>query len=454
MIKNITKFFSSLRFTIWVISLLAFMFLLGLWIPQKSLVKQWYLQWKTTSPNLVGFLDALQLTEIHTSPLMLTLWVLFFINLALVMWQRLPLIRNRIAISDAKIVDPETAGGFSFHGSYELPAGMDGAAVVKSLASRGYTMLGGENGFYGVRNRLSPIAFGLFHISFFLILLGGLTSIYTEFIGYLELAEGESFQGEVQRYSQNPAPKMPIIGTPPQVAFSIKSIVPQASGFTETGLKVELVDDRGVVHILDINKPYVADSSNYVLKNLGMAPLFVLRDPAGREIEGAYFKLNVLKGQIDRFSLGGYEFRTTFYPDFVLENGNPATRSMEFKNPVFQIAVGRDGKKIAEGTIAKNGSFAFDGNRLELRELPFWVRFSVIKEHGIFIVYAGFFLACVAVVWRFLFFKREIVGAVREKEGRRRLVVAGRSEFYKSLAEDEFTTLFHNVCPQPGRSDI
>jgi cytochrome c biogenesis protein ResB len=450
MVNKIKKYLSSLRFTILLISLLGLMFLLGLWIPQIRMMKQFYIQWKANSPNLVAVLDAFQLTDIYTSPIMLTLWGFFFLNLALVMWQRLPLLKKRITLSEAKISDPTTAGGYSFRNSYPLPANMDAATVFGYLRKRGYTLLGDGNGFYGVKNRLSPIAFGLFHLSFFLILAGGLTSFYSQFIAYLELAEGETFQGEVERYMQRPAPTMPKIGSPPKVAFTIKSIVPVVSGYTETGLKVQLVDARGRNHDLDINRPYNDNSTSFVLKNLGMAPLFVLKDPAGKEIDGAFVKLNVLKGATDRFSLGGFEFKARFFPDYVLENGKDDTRSLEFNNPVFNISVMRDGKKIAEGAVPRNGTLEFAGYRLEMQELRYWVRFSVLKEHGIAIVYTGFAIACLAIIWRLLLYRREIVGAVREERGERHLVVAARSEFYKSLAEDEFIKLFSNMLEKSG----
>jgi hypothetical protein len=397
----------------------------------------------------VAVLDALQLTSIYTSLLMLTLWGFFFLNLALVMWQRLPLLKNRIALSEAKISDPSTAGGYSFRNSYPLPANLDGAMIVGYLHKRGYTLVGDGNAFYGVKNRLSPIASALFHLSFFLILIGGLTSFYTQFIAYLELAEGETFQGELARYVQMPAPTLPKIGSPPNVAFTIKSIVPLVSGFTETGLKVQLVDDRGRNHVLDINRPYHDDNTSFVLKNLGMAPLFVIKDPAGKEIDGAVVKLNVLKGATDSFSLGDFEFKAKFFPDYVRENGKGATRSQEFNNPVFVILAMRDGKKIAEGAVPRNGALEFAGYRLEMQELRYWVRFSVLKEHGIVIVYAGFAIACLAVIWRLLLYRREIVGAVREEGGQRHLVVAARSEFYKIFAEDEFIKLFNDLL---GRS--
>ena len=80
-----------------------------------------------------------------------------------------------------------------------------------------------------------------------------------------------------------------------------------------------------------------------------------------------------------------------------------------------------------------------------MRELPYWVRFYVLKEQGVFLVYTGFAIASIAVIWRLLLFRREIVGAVREVEGVRYLVVAGRAEYYKSLAEDEFVKTFRET---------
>src|ERR1039457_5822625 len=320
MFKKVIKYLSSLRFTVWLISLLCFIFLLGLWIPQKHLVKDWYFQWKTSAPNMVAFLDALELTDIYTSPITLTLWGFFFLNLSLVMWQRLPLIKSRIALTENKIIYPAQAGSYPFRLTIPIPEGVAGAAPLNYLRSKGYAII--ENGplFYGVRNRLSPIAFGLFHISFFLILIGGLVSVYTEFYGDLDLAEGESFQGEVDRYSMLPAPpSFPKIGSTPKVSFTVAKIEPQVSGMTETGLKVTLVDALQHKHILDINRPYNVDSTTFVLKSLGMAPLFVLKDKTGKEIDGAYERLDCLKGRKDLFTLGVFDFKANFYPDYVLE---------------------------------------------------------------------------------------------------------------------------------------
>jgi cytochrome c biogenesis protein ResB len=445
MLKKAVKFLSSLRFTIVLICLLGAIFIIGLWVPQVHLVKDIYLQWHRNSPQLVEFLDALGLTTIYTSPITVTLWVLFFVNLALVLWQRMPVVKHRIAVSEANIIDPEKANGYPFKTSYALPEGLTGEAVLAQLRKRRYRVLGDDSGFYAVQNRLAPIAFLLFHVSFYLILLGGMISIYTEFIGYVDIAQGESFQGELSRYNTKPAVKMPAFGGAPKVAFTVTSINPSVVLNTPTSISVKLVDGEQQPHEVGINTPYSTGPTSFVFKHLGMAPHFVLKNAAGQEIDNALVKLDVLRMVPDKFDFGGYNFTATFYPDFVLEKGKRASRTREFNNPTFFIVAEKDGKKVGEAVVPKNGSFEFAGNRLEMPELRYWVRFYVITQQGLPILYLGFAVACLAVIWRMIFYKREVVGAVRSREGGRDLVIAGRSEYYKSLAEDEFNKIFNKI---------
>lgn len=452
MIDSVVKYIKSLRFTLLIISLLGVMFLLGLWIPQERIVSPEMLaKWQLSSPQVVATLQWLGFLNIYTSPTMLGLWAFFFLNLSLVMWQRLPLLKKRIAISESRIADPATASGYSFRASFPLPADLDAATLVARLRRNRYAVLGDGAGFFAVKNRLSPIAFALFHLSFFLVLVGGLTSVYTKFVGVLEVAEGETFQGEVERYV--PTPSLAKVGSPPRVAFTVQSVVPQSVNGTATGLKVKLQDARGE-QLADVNRPYHDDHTTFVVDNVGPAPLFVVTDPQGKELDGAFMKLHVMGGAADVFSLAGYHFRAHFYPDYALgKNGKPETRSREFKNPRFVIAVEHQGKPVTTGTLAAGDSLAFDNYKLVLRQMPLWVRFSVIKEQGLSIIYAGFAVASIAVIWRFLFYRRELMGVVREEEGERRLVVAGRSEFYKTLAEDEFRELIEKIIDTGGRKE-
>lgn len=451
MFKNLLKQLSSLRFTILLISLLGAIFAIGLWIPQQRLLRSIYLQWQKKSPLLVSVLDTLGLTTIYTSPITLTLWLLFFVNLSLVLWQRWPVIKSRITLTEARISDPATAGGYPYHRTFPLPDGVSSTGILTLIGNEGFTVLGAESGFYAIKNRRAPLAFMLFHLSFFLILLGGVVSVYTEFNGYTDLAQGETFQGELNRYNTSPPPLMPKIGSPPSASFTVKSIVPKVVQDTPTGISVILVDSKGTEHELDINRPYATGPTSFVFKHLGVSPLMVLMDPAGKEVGGAYFKLDVLQRKPDRFMLGGITFTATFYPDFVMVDGKRASRTMEFNKPMFFITAERDGKTLGEGLVTKGGVLDFAGYHLELRDMPFWIRLYVIKQRGLSILYTGFAIATIGVIWRLLFYRRELLGSVRIVDGERCLVVAGRSEYYKSLAEDEFDRLLGQITASGGQ---
>lgn len=445
MFRKFIDFFGSLRVTITLIVSLGAVFLLGLWLPQKGLMDSVAFQhWQAESPLLSRFLDSLGFTSIYTSPVTLALWVLFFVNLSIVMWRRIPAVRKKISFVPARIAEPGNAPGYPVRRVRELPPGVAAAEVAAVLTRAGFRMSGTPEHFYGIRNRLSPVASLLFHLSFFLILLGGVVSIYTRFVGQVDLAEGEAFRGEIERYGQ--PLRLPKIGSPPRLSLEVEKITPQVVGEMPTGLTVRLRDAAGKTHVVDINRPYKNEHTSLVIKDLGVAPLFVVRDSQGREIDGAFSKLNVLKGKIDGFELGGFRFQVRFFPDYTERDGRPQTVSEEFKNPVFRLAPVVGGQAGAQEITIRPGEVINLGDRrLELRELRFWVRFIVIKEYGLEILYAGFALATIGLIWRLVFFTRELLGSLSVENGVTTLRLAFRGEFYRALAEDECDALLDKL---------
>jgi cytochrome c biogenesis protein ResB len=428
-----------------LIMALAVLFLLGLWLPQKGVLQyELYQQWRASHPSLVALLDTLKLTEIHVSPLALGLWAAFFINLALVTWNRIPALRAQVAVNDNKLRDPRTAAGYHHRSVLPLPFQPDFTAISQALRSSGYRVFGSAGRFYAVKNRFSPVASLLFHLSFFLLLLGGVISMYTRFTGVLGLAAGETFDGAVTGYSG--APRMPRLGSPPDARIQVLSIAPVFEANTPTGLLVRLQDEKGRVHDVDINSPYKTGHTSFVLKDLGVAPLFVVRDASGREIDGVFVKLDVLKGKEDHFELGGYQFTAVFYPDYVVRDGNPGSASDDIKNPAFGLTIRKNGAVVGDKVVRPGETFPVGDRTLTLAEMRFWVKVMVVKEYGLEVVYAGFLLATIGLVMRLVFYRREIIGAVEvQGEGETLLVLAGRAEYYRDLAEDEFSGTFTRI---------
>jgi len=443
-LQKIKIILGSLRLTICLILSLGVIFLLGIWIPQKGIINyEGYLKWKTSYPSLVAFIESVGFMEIYKAPLTLVLWTLFFINLSMVLWQRIPVLKRRIALP-AQLPDPIECA-FPHKGAIHMAVMPDLEAVRAILKGRGYLVYGSLERFYAVRNRLSPLASMLFHLSFFLILLGGVVSIYTRFVGQVDLAEGETFLGEPARY--NASPLLPRFGGYPDVRIAIRKVTPLIESDTPTGLRVMLEDDRMRTRTININQPYRRGTASFVIKDLGLAPLVVMRDSAGKELDGAFVKLNVMKGREDRFRMGPYEFRVRFYPDHELTNGEDATRSAEFRNPVLLIMAQRGESRTIHRLPCRPGAvLQLDDLTFAFPQFSYWVRFAVVSEKGVPLVYAGFLMACVGLFWRLALYRRELAGELRTAaDGSHTLHLAFRSEYYRSLAEEEFELLQRRI---------
>lgn len=435
MVKGLLKYLGSLRCSLHLIISLTGAFLIGFFLPQRALVgKEIYLKWQASSPVLARIDQSLQLTEVFTSPVTLALWVLFFLNLALVMKKRIPLILRKVA-PDEGSAERFVAGPSTLQYRIELADGAE-ARIPAALARAGFTLRGSAGSFYAVKNRLSPLATLLFHLSFFLLLLGWLIVFYSRFSAFADVAEHEPFLGQLSRY--NASPKLPKAGSLPEVKFLLESVLPEVSQGVATDIKITLRDEAGKQHLVGINRPYKTGYSSVLFNDLGVSPLFVIQDRSGAEIDGAYIKLNVLKGKRDSFKLHGYDFTALYYPDHFVADGVDRTRSEEFKNPAFHLEVSRDGRSIAAGTVGVGGTIEFDGYRVTFREQSFWVRLLVTKEYGREFIYAGFVLALIALVWRLVYYRRELTGTVRVSDGTASLHLSARADFYPALARDEF----------------
>lgn len=452
MLNFLIKGLRSLKFTIFLVICLTSIFLLGVIIPQKGLLgRDLYIQWKLRNPGLVSFLEAIKFTDIHVSPITITLWALFFLNLIFIMSKRIPFIWRRCFREDI----PANIDSIKDSKQYEIIDGIDIKNIKAILKNKGYRVLDKDNAFRAVKNRFSPLATILFHVSFFLLLLGGVISFYTQFRANVELAVGETFEGQYLWI------KKPKIGGIPATNFTVEDIRPTYYKKTvPVNLDVVLKTKRGT-EVIGINKPYKEGPLSFVVQGIDIAPLFIIRDSEGNEIDGAFVKLKGLGGREDHFAMKGYEFKTVFYTDYSaglkgrtdemadvpqvlkqLPGAFPqAEQPKEIINPAFNIAVLKDGKLLKTETIKKGESIKFDNHSLQFADLTYWAKFYVVKEHGLGIIYTGFALMILALIIRFLFFRRDIKGIIKGDS----LHIGGRGEFFVSIFEEEFKQLIDSL---------
>jgi len=448
-LKKFVSAFKSLKFTVALIIALALLSLLGITVPQKAILgKEAYLAWQQNFPALVAVLEALKLTDFHSSPLMISLWLMFFGNLMLVMVDRLPGLWRRC--SEVRL--PRDAG---FVKNYRCAVELKHVSldtVAQALERRRFRLTRDGAALAGIRNRYSPLATLLFHLSFLLLLGGGVLTVYTKFRAEADVAVGEQFDGTYTKIH-----KRPRLGAIPTSRFTVTAVQPTYYNHSvPVDLAVDLDTRQGRKRI-SINRPYYDGPLSFLIKKIDVAPLFVVQDSAGKEVDGVFVKLKILNGAEDGFSLQGYTFRARFHTDIIAELRQSAGASAnlpqslkqrpadvsprqdsEIVNPAITLTLAKGGRKLQTVTLRPHESVLLEnGLRLVWQDYAYWINFYVGQERGLMVVYAAFVLMTIALLIRFGFYRRDISafaagGAV---------FIAGRSEYFPVMFAEEFAGL-------------
>lgn len=267
-------------------------------------------------------------------------------------------------------------------------------------------------------------------------------TFYTSFSGFADVAEGETFSGEYKVI------KRPLRGEIPDVTFTLLSVKPvYYQGTIPLRLEVRILT-QGEERLIEINRPYESRGASFLVKKIDVAPLFILMDRRGNELDGAYVRLNVLKGDRDSFEMGDYRFRVSFFPDYKkgLNNlsgeklppilGGPLAerswRSFEIKDPAFEFSVFKGSDLLNKETIKLGEAIRFDNHSLLFADLRYWVRFYVVGERGMNLIVIGSILIILALTVRFSFPRKEVSGFEEGQE----LYVSARSDFFRLKPPD------------------
>ena len=454
MLEGFIRRLGSLRTTAWILAGLVIVFLAGLIVPQKDLIgEEQYTIWKVEHPDLVGALEIFNLTDIYASPLIMVLWSLFFLNLLLVMARRLPLIVQSCFIKSGEQTSVKPFKG----GVQEVVKGAAIDDVERVLRKRRYFVIRSPLSLQAVKNRFTPLATLFFHLSFLLLLAGGLLSFYSKFSNLVHIAEGEEFS-----YSFSTR-RLPEFWGKTPVNITVEDIhVTYFKGSLPIDVRIRM-KVKGEEAVIGINRPYRKGALSFVIKDIDVAPLFVIRDKSGREIDGAYAKLKVINGEQDSFRMQGYELRVEFSPDFINSPFGAAkqdksdmdsrfvdnnTVRREITNPAVNIKVFKGESKWTK--LLKLGeAFDTDEHSISFEEVRLWVSFVVVQDYGTYVVFAGIILMCFALVVRFLFVRKEIRAHITE-EG---TLITGKGEFFPELFKEEFDVLLSKISDNPSSTN-
>jgi cytochrome c biogenesis protein ResB len=430
-------FLASRRLAVVLLAVLATLLVAYLLIPQldptdAELIRRW-----DETRGVIGKMArALGLTDVQHSWLLFSTYVLLFVNLVLCMIRRFRAVVRLYRFPE----NPPAVSPIWLHrevNGTDLDVGVGAAAIRR----RGYRTLVVDNIIYGLRGRFAILGHWVFHLSFLVLIVGGMwVALAPEtFRGTVGIGEGEPFNLLTAPFlGKNISPSQDL----PELRFKMEKIKVLTEGEEVRRFEARLSNPEGKQVAVGINRPYRQNPYQVLVTNFGYMPGWVMVNERGRMLGGAWIKLAPFPHLVeDSFPIGPEESTVTvrFFPDYDGDGLVERSRSYELRNPKFDTRIVWRGKQVFEGLLEP-------GQRVELGqgrkfffvpEIRKYTMLDVIQERGHEIILTGLCIMVLGILLRYARIRKEIL--VRVEGGS--LQLFGRSEILKNLFAEELDRL-------------
>ena len=424
---------TSLKTTVLLICLLALLLFLNVALPQERVVGEERFQEITDASPIATFVLAdLGLGRISVSPVFLGFLGLFFVHLVAVLVKRtgVTIRRTRLRPPSVETLETWAAAERSLHG--EAPEEVDRRHVLGVLKGFGYRSVPvADAAVWSVKHRSAPLGFLLFHLSFFLICIGGAAIYYTRSVGTARVVEEYEFTGVTNVVREAP------LGGPQGLSFSVHDVDMDF----EDGQPVHLsatIRFRGPrggrVATTEINHPARWGASTVIINRAGLAPLLWLQDLQGFTVDRMMVAAPTLSGNPTTVPLADGALSVALRP--MVDRSSFPSRD-ELADTEFEISVRREEELVFEGTLRQGQEAVFDGAVLVIDDLRYWGGFYIVSERGGGLLITGFTVGIIGLVWRLMLYRREV--SVLWKGNT--FCVVGRAEYFSHRFREELETI-------------
>jgi hypothetical protein len=427
---------TSLRTTVVLMCVIAAFLLLNVVVPQARVVgEEAFSLIIRDRPVIEFFLVDLGLGNLSTSPLFLLVLGLFFVNLTAVLLARLGPTWRRIQPKSRSVAGlrawAQSAGSLNAR----LPTEWGFGVVVARLKEFGFKVRKvGDRTVSGVRHRLAPLGFLIFHMSFFLLCAGGVLLYYSRFEGVVTLSETQEFTGE---YSQ--IVRQPPIGGAPDLRFVLEEVDPRFEQGEPVHLGAVFSFQQGTSiqrRTARVNYPAEWGPTVILVQRAGLTPVIWLQDGEGYTLDRVAVAATTRGEEGTWIELAGGRYLMLIEP-LAPEIEFPSHEDLVRTPMKFQVY--EEGKQLFSETL-RPGEAGQVGSeaRLVFEDLRYWAGVRVISERGGGLLIAGFLMGVVGLMWRLLWQRREVAVTWDDE----RFWLAGESEYYQLRFREEMAELF------------
>jgi hypothetical protein len=435
---SLWKRLTSIRTSAVLLSVLALFLLLNVVVPQEAVVGEVGVDRMVEGRPVARFLMVtLGFGRIPVSPLFLGLLTLFLVNLTAVLLSRI-----RPTLTHIRLEPPAEQG---LRARAEMsralvaarPEAWSRGDATRALRGHGFRVSRvGESVLWAVKHRTAPLGFLLFHFSFFLLFLGGGLIYYTRFVGLTTLIERQEFDGRYQQVLRRPP-----TGRVPPLRFFLEEVEARYEDGFPVHLGATLRLRRGgsaVEKRARVNHPATWGAATLLVRQAGLAPGFWLQDERGYSLDRVAVAAKTLGDESTTVPLDAASLMLTIEPlppgvDFPEREGLAGT--------ALTVSVMREDEVLFEGELRPGEAASWDEGRLVLEEIRYWAGIQVVEERGGGILILGFLVGVAGLVWRLVWYRREVAVVWDESEVR----LVGKGEYYRGHFRHELEEILTDV---------
>jgi cytochrome c biogenesis protein len=457
----------SMKLGIVLLALIALAVVAGTVILQKPMADPGQIE-KVYSPSKLKVYEALGLLDLFHSRWFTALLALLMVNIAAASILRFPVVWREIR----RHRPPDEALMRAMPNHETAPAGL--AQVANALRRRHYGVrtlptADGRAGLTADRQRYARLAPYFVHFSLLVILSGGVIDSLFGYRAFMRLRQGEQKSTALRMLTDEPV----------RLPFAVRCDAAGMEQYPDGSpkrywSKLAVVEDGRQVarKEIEVNSPLVhrglrffqssyGRSGDMQLARLSVLPKSREETAAGRgdsphgNVTAAPGKTaagpatSVLVSAQGETEIPEYGLRvrvTAFYPDFVINGSEIASRSEELNNPAMKLAVTRGEETIPVWVFANYPQFS-NTQELPVRfefsaediELGYFTGLQVSRQPGQWLVWLGSTILAFGLIWAFAFSHRQYWAIELPKTG------AGASCLVAGMAtknQDEFREEF------------
>ena len=439
MADRLLRTFSSLRTGIVLLILLVIASAAGTMVLQRPITDPEQLT-RAYSPQTLVWLDRLGLTDVFHSWWFVALMGLLCVNIIFASLERFPGVWRQI-VRPYRRPEAHFLSGLPLHEEIPLRDARQGVeAAERAFRRLGLRpqLVGGEKdaSLFAERHRIARLAAYVVHLSLLLILIGGMVDGIWGYRGFVALTQNE----EVNQIELRD-------GTVIALPFSIHCYGAGQENYPDGSprrwwSKLAVVEDGREVKTeeIEVNKPLVHRGLRFFQSSYGTTgDAGAIHLTAQPKEGGAAKEITLVQGENVKLDAETSVHLSSFVPDFVLSNGQIATRSNQPNNPAIQLCIERQGKESKVWLFPKFPNFEHPNEapyQFTFRDfdMGYFTGLQVAYEPGQWAVWTGVVLMGVGLLMAFYMVHMRF-WAVPVDDGRGRLVLWVGANASKSREE-------------------